>query len=1120
MKLTPAQERAATTSAKQVCVRAGAGSGKTGVLVSRIMYLIESGDATLDRIVAITFTEKAALEMKARLRAACRDRAPKDDSEKLTFWRTVERSVSSARISTIHAFCAGLLREHALHLGGDPDFAMLEEADSHLLRRDAAQQELLRLLQADDEDAALIAGELGFEMAMSAMRTLLRNGSEAGRAVARMGDLSVQDVRRAWGDIEASTKARALHFFHADPRPSELRDALMALGGCCNDAEDGREQLRRSIISEIESLDALADYDAIPALHARLKKRAAKADKACWSPESAADQVLALRKRLVTLVEEYCWKSLPEEDEARAVELTAAFLRVYGEIASAYDSAKLSRVSHDFDDLIIRSRRILMENPAIQHRVAKSMSHLLIDEFQDTDGLQYDIAESLCAVEDGPALFVVGDAKQSIYLFRGAEVETFRDAEDSSDDVVLLDENFRSLPNVLEFVNDFFADTGRLAAVEPEYGRLAAHRNTGDHARIEFLIPSPIEGVTALGDYRHAEADILASRLKEMVDQAITVGERGEDGEIQRPVQYGDMAILLRAMGEVHIYEQSLRRHGVPFTIVAGAGFYERQEIRDVRNLLSIIADPSDEIALLAFLRSPLAGLSDEALAQATGLLTQETRSLSGFVASDAALSDADQQIRLERARRLLTDTRTRREWSAPNLLRFILAETGYEAMLLRQEFLGEQRAINVRKLVALAESFARTRSPGLIQFLAYLDDIGKTEIREGDALELSHDRDAVTIMTIHQSKGLEFPVVAIADAGRSSASKSEGTVGRHRSLGIALRTTDDDGKELEPAAWACINRMRKWQDRAESARMLYVAMTRARDYLMIGGPAGGVRDGDSWMKGFDRWLGLSDRTDGESLDGTSWQGVVWRGPRSTPKPSAENGVLAPVDVELLRRRIDGVRSTPSRHDVSITALAAALAEERTGVERSEPRGSSHNPMALIRGTAAHRLLQLWNFERDSYPTLSALLHGTALDLNGREELGADLESIAERFRSSTLFERLKTESVFDRELQLRWNIGGVCINGVIDARLGDGTLVDYKTGAQHSSLSAQYEWQLRLYAAAIRAITGTMPPRGLLCYLDVDHAPCSEYVFDNAVIDETETHVHAVLPSLTMEAV
>ncbi len=1117
MKLTSAQERAVTSTAQRVCVRASAGSGKTGVLISRIMHLIESGETTLDRIVAITFTEKAALEMKARLREACRERAPKDDPEQLTFWRNVERSVSGSRISTIHAFCAGLLREHALHLGSDPDFALLEEADSHLLRHDAAQQELLRLLQTGDADATFLTSELGFDAAFDAMRALLRNGSEAGRAVDHMGDLSSEDVKRAWVALEQHAMAHAIRYIRADPRPLEFRAALQALAGCCSHPGDGREELRLALISECESIGSTTEHSAIAETLARLKVRAQSTKKDRWTPEDVPDRILKIRSELVELLKEYCWDALSDVDDDHAASLTGAFLRVHREIASAYASAKQTRITHDFDDLIVRARQILMAHPDIQHRVARSMSHLLIDEFQDTDGLQYDIAESLHRVEEGPSLFIVGDAKQSIYLFRGAEVETFQDAEASADDVILLDENFRSLPNVLEFANDFFTETKRLAAVEPKYGRLEAFRDATDDATVEFLIPEILEDKPTLGDYRRAEAEILASRLKEMVDHQCTIGERGEDNEIQRPVRYGDMAILLRAMGEVHVYEQSLRRHGVPFTVVAGAGFYERQEIRDLRNFLSVIADPSDEMALLAFLRSPLAGLSDEALAQAAGVLSDETRPLTRFVASEATLTDPDQQHRLTEARQLITDTRARREWSAPNLLRFVLAQTGYEAMLLRQEFLGEQRAINVRKLVALSESFSRTRSPSLIQFLRYLEDIAKTEIREGDAVELSHDRDAVTIMTIHQSKGLEFPLVAVADTGRSAASKSEGTVARHRGLGIALRTVDEDGNNLEPAAWSCINRMRKWQDRAESARMLYVAMTRARDYLLIGGPTG---SGNTWMQGFDRWLNLATRRDGEGVSGAAWRGVVWRRPRSGPTAAGKTEPLPPIDVGLLRRRIGPVSSQPPFHEVSITALASELASEGDRGVNRERGQTSPNPMAMIRGTVAHRMLQLWNFENGTPPNIAALLHGTPLDSADRKKLERDLGVIATRFKHSDLAKRLAADQDHDRELHVRWCVEGVWINGVIDARLGDGTIVDYKTGAQHSSLEAQYTWQVRLYAAALRALTGTAPPYGTLCYLDVEDAPCIDFLLNDADIDETEKRLRAVLPKLQPKAI
>ena len=1087
MKPTEHQQRAITTLAKNLCVDAGAGSGKTRVLIDRIIHLIETKRAELDEIVAITFTEKAAEEMRSRLRKAFRAKAPADDREEMNRWRDLERRVEMAHISTIHAFCSSFLRENALRIGLDPDFTVMADAEASLLRRETILDALHALLEKGNASALHAATELGIARLMKEISGLLGKRVLMERV---RGQHPLDDPEALLADWRAIHQ-RLMMDFARSPELRSLRDQLKAFDGACANPKDAREVLRLGMLELLGQVFAMDPTDPTdPTDQARkiaellgqlrnlpLEGRTLKKN---WVSEEVFEKLKDLQDGLKKRLTDLLPSAGDESVERRAAQLTSAVFRTYEQAAAAHQGAKARRTAFDFDDLIGVTLDTLRNNEDVRMRTARRIKHLMIDEFQDTDSAQLEIAHLLRDCAEGPDVFIVGDAKQSIYDFRGAEVEVFQQQKMGGNPVIPLAENFRTVPDVLSFVNDFFSRSGLLRAVEPSYAPLEIHRNAAGESRIEFLIPPVSDGALA-DDYRAQEAEVVASRLEEMCRGASRAAVHDSSGGTARPAEFGDVAILFRSMDGVYVYERSLRARDIPYHVVAGAGFYERQEVLDVRNLLRVLVDPWDESALLGFLRGPMAALPDEALMR----LCFDKPLARAFYA-EALIDDVEASQRLQAARALITDLRKRMGMPLPTFLRYVLDQTGYEAILLGQ-FLGVQKAGNVRKVIDLAEDFARTRPALLPAFVHYLDAVrGQLDVREGDAPMTKEGTGAVTLMTIHKAKGLEFPIVVLADASRKSSGPTSSPVVLHREFGMATQIADDEGESANPVVYKAIQQARKSKDVAEHARILYVAMTRARDWLLIGSAP--VSKSGSWMASLDAIYDVINRDDGARVDGEGWSAIVRRAAKpSAPAPSEETEEAIP-DLAALEALAKPLETTPAaRQTFSVSELLDVMSEvaepdpaeaEEKVTARAE---GSFSPM--LRGTLVHRMFELWRFGEE--PPIDAFLQRECSARALRDRLAPQLRAIAERFRKSPLAQRMAADPGLQREVPFLLRVGDALVNGTLDALLSDGTIVDYKTGKFAPETQARYEWQLRLYAAAVIRLTGQTPPAAVLCYVD-----------------------------------
>lgn len=1117
--LTPEQLNAVQAVGKIICVDAGAGSGKTRVLVSRIIHLIERNGIELNQIAAITFTDKAAAELKDRLRRACREKAPLDDPKKMTFWRRMERQVESSRICTIHTFCSGILRENALSLGIDPDFAILTDPESELLRNEIVTATIHGLLEYEDVLAKEAAIEYGPSGLSAILDDLLRQRSLVEQSLRHDRYDSPEAVTAAWQRLRPRIADELLRILARSRRLHSYLRELEKCGGHCEDATEKREQLRTTLCSLLGQLmqeRAPVRISLLIAQIAELNARSGKKEK--WASEISYDCVKDVLKKL----KDYLVKFRPEEPdeatESRAARLTAAVVHVYQKSLAALRAAKRARNALDFDDLIVEAARVLRDttrgHDSVCARTARGLRHVLIDEFQDTDGVQYEIATSLLSAPERPDLFVVGDAKQSIYYFRGAEVDVFRQARQEAATPLTMLDNFRSTRQVLTFVNSFFSQSNLLASIESPYLPLVPKRVPSGHSAVEFLIPRYEEGVK-IEHYREAEAEMIAARLSAIRTEALFVCDATT--ESPRPARFGDAAILLRSLSNVHIYERALREADIPYTLVAGSGFYERQEVLDLRNLLRIIIDPFDEMALTAFLRSPMVALNDNALIELAGGIGAPRGIRDGFE-STLQLSDTSQQTRLARARSIVLLLSESADRPLGEFLHLVLYLTGYEGIVLRQ-FMGPQRASNLRKVCALADSFSRVQPSRLRAFVRYLDEMAAREVREGEAAANPDDTHAVTLMTVHKAKGLEFPIVFAADLGRTFSKSDSASVAIHKDYGVAVKVLGDNGRLNSPAMHKGITALRADDELAEEARILYVTLTRARDHLFLCG-APPLPNSNSWMAAFDEQYQIYSKKDGATVGGDGWLATVRQTTPQLNSPPVHTQFAEVIDIERIRKHIGPVPTThPSRSGIA----ASTIVQSMFGVTDKEERFTLSTPIASLahgltarqRGTLIHAFFERWDCRGKPEPVIASLLRAEVVGNDAEQTITSDLLRMTSRLAAHPLGQRIARSRAIQRELPFALRLDEVIIRGTFDLLLDGNTIIDYKTGTPSDVDRAVHATQLQLYAAALHQLTGAGDIKAFLIYLDAT-ADFVETVDVSTTAVESATHrAREVLPEM-----
>jgi ATP-dependent helicase/nuclease subunit A len=1079
-RLTDQQRAAAHAPGEGLCVDAGAGSGKTTVLVERIMHLLDCG-VDLRRIVAITFTRKAAAEMKERLREAIH-RRPENDPRSMDKWRALELEIETARVTTIDGFCASLLHENALRTGLDPDFSTLADEEAPLLRAAIAETTLAALLDRGAGGARRLVVEHGLERLTAFLEETLNQTARFEEAARPYAGLDADGLTTLWQTQAEDLQRVRDEELAASPEAARLAATLGGFAGQCTDPEDKTEVHRREALRFLHMMMERGNTASVRAgVQGACGLKLIGGSKKAWSSEEAMRAVKAAVKEARELALEYCEPEYDPGIEKAAAVLTLDAIEVFGEVAAAYREAKQSREALDFADLLKLTAEMLHGQPDTRARIAGGIEHLLIDEFQDTNHAQL-LLVTLLSADNGAEVFVVGDAKQSVYRFRGAEVEVFTEAKLRIGKTRHLDENFRSVPSLIAFINDFFRESGLLARVETEFHRLTAKREGPAETCIEFLIPpeeeaeenAEDEGRDEPSEPRLGEAELIAGRIAEICGpQGVKVYDK-ECGE-WRPAQFGDVAILYRAATHASIYEESLRRRGIRSSVVAGSGFYARQEILDLCNLFSAALDPWNEPALAAFLRGPLAGVTDDTLMRMT-----RNSTLARDFWSGADKGDRGENEILRRARALLEFIRARREWPVAALVRALLAETGFEAVLLAQ-YHGAQKAGNVHKLADIARGFGGAGRAGLHAFTEHLSSLARNGLRAGDAELLAEHGGTVTLMTVHKAKGLEFPIVVVADMGRApGGGENSSMCMTDPRRGLVVATHTDRGETAWPMLGEHLRRHDREDVLAEESRLLYVAMTRARDRLLLAGAA--KPKSKSWMSALKKTYGLEDPEHDAPVRGATWAARVVRRASATAVTAPKTVVASVLSVDaLIGQTAPLAPRTRQSQVIPVRALLDLMYPVPAGSPGAATRAGGLLDRRIL-GTAAHALLERWDFsgEPPSVELAREFFPAPQLFEACVQELGA----IVKRLQASELWPRLTAAKDLRRELPFLFEIHGVFLNGVMDAWIDGDMLVDYKLGTISLERSARHEAQLHLYAAAVRAATLRAPEDAYLYYL------------------------------------
>ena len=1079
-------------------VEAGAGSGKTRALVDRVELLVRSG-APMESIVAITFTEKAATELRDRIRRRLESiEADPADRDRGVATAALQQ-LDGAAVGTLHSFALRILSEHPVEAGLPPGVEVWDEISSGI-EMDRRWQGFVEDLLEDPE-----AGRSLLILEVSRVR------------LDHLRKLAVQ-LDANWDLVETGIPLDAPAPPPTDTEPVRAAVAeTLTLQEACAHPDDS---LRQRIVELEPYLERLAAGDEIDRLEAvrglSFEKFGNFGTAGNWS--GPIDKAEAHR-RLKDLIE--AANGLVEAANQAALEHLASRLAVF-----TLDAAAERRSSGrlEYHDLLVRARWLLRHperGSVVRSALRQRYRHLLLDEFQDTDPVQIDLAVLLgCGqpdVADTPwheldtdpgRLFFVGDPKQSIYRFRRADIAMYLQARARFDDHARLVTNFRSVPGIIEWVNAVF---GRLVVYaegsQPEYTPLQARRPRGGRGPAASVVGAdPIAADLDADGLRRAEAASVADAVAAVLDQGWEVGEDGADaGPSLRPARAGDVAILVPARTSLPALEAALDRVGIAYRVETSSLVYATQPVRDALTALAAADDPTDELAAVAALRSPLYGCGDDDLAH-------WRIGLGGRFSLYAEVAEHMGHPVAEGLAHLRELHEARRWTSPPMLLEKLLRDRG---ALETAVVAGRPRDAwrRLRFLVDQARAWADSGGRDLRGYLEWARLQGAENARVTETVLPETDDDSVRILTIHGAKGLEFPVTVVSGLTTQLARPARGPTVAFppgQPPAIRLRAGVESGGFEQ---WQPIDEQ---MDEHERLRLLYVACTRARDHLIVS---------------LTRLAGSKRRTAASILAeaGAAGAGAIRLkiakrapAPRDGAMPAPEAGTTAPLpDREVwLAEREAALARAAAPEAMSATGLARSAAEsDDPGLAKAEPDLElppwKKGRYGTAVGRAVHAVLQTVDLATGEGLEDLARAQTTAEGVDSRR---ADVVRLA-RAGLATSVARAAAASRHWRELWVAAPVAGRLVEGYIDLLYEgpDGlVVVDWKTDRVESdddtsALLARYRLQGAGYAAAVEAVTGRPVARMVFGFLRPEGAVEADLPDLSAAIEEVRQAVATV---------
>ncbi len=1070
--LTTEQAAIVAERGRDMLVTAGAGSGKTRVLVERYVSLLQ--EHRVSEVAAVTFTDAAAMEMRERVRRELLTRP------ELAHHRA---DIDEAVIGTIHSLCYMILREHSVEASIDPSARILAEDEAEFERSQACIDALEEAADANDQ-RALALQELSVYHATLNLPLMVGRRDEVESGFRAMfGDRadssdSVESCRehiRGLLDGMIAVAVEELRPQLADD-VKWLRDAYTGPG---QDALSGNMH---------DSLEVLGDpceggwsdlLDRLQRAGAKIGLRGGSAKNWAVDLEAVKGIMRGIRDTANHVGSFPCWN---EHDET-ALEVLVSLRSLFNEACRRYRDRKRELAALDYLDLEIEATRLLRDHPLVAASYRARFRHLMVDELQDTNPAQIELLGLLArgaeANSTGPERFFVGDVKQAIYRFRGGDVRNFirlhREIESVGGTIRALGQSFRAHDTLVETLNILFDAVFKDPQAEFEAPMQSMTGRGSNAPRSPHFVLMPVSTEKAEGsdakdpERRKVEADAVAKEVDRLLRDEIPVWDR--DAKQLRPARPSDVAVLLRRLTNAHTFEQALESYGVPYRTPSGLGFFTRQEVLDLTNVLGWLAEPDDNIALVGALRSPLFMIDDETLLALRPARHNTLQTLAN--PPDTVLGEARSMC--IRASEVLSELRGQVPFAAPDaLLEQALVLTGFEAAWAPLQG-GDQALANIRKFAGLARTL---NDHSLDEFVSYVrrrrDEL---ETREGQAV--LDDSNAVRLLTVHGAKGLEFPIVFVPEA-HVLPPRSYESVRWRSGEGVSLTlnpTIEESANRRRPGFYAYLMDQDQAEDSAEHKRLFYVAATRAGDLLYISGDSS-EKDG-AWFTAAQLALGISP------LDG-----VEIRPPLPVdPKAIARRAPPSPLKVPDERDEEDFMpplvarpRVIPLRSSTPVTALQAPISVNTYG--------RHGDGMGLVRGSLAHKAIEVW-FTSETRPSVEELVRTLVSPLSEEAtvQVVREVSAMLDLLDTSSLADILRdvnTRAYF--ELPFSWDWEGVPVHGTIDLAYetaGVWHVLDFKTddlrGRTLAEAGEPYLPQLALYASALQKATGQQPVTSLL---------------------------------------
>jgi len=1115
------EQRSAIETGGNLIVSAAAGAGKTAVLTERVVSRVLDG-TPVENLLVLTFTRAAAAEMKTRIAFRLNELAgEQEDAKKTQYLRRQARNVESAYISTIHAFCARVLRRHYHAVGLPAQSRTADDMESAALIERVRDEVLTALSVSEDENyKTLLAAFGGEDPAWSAVMQTYRftraqpdPDGWLNAASARYGD--EQALMRLLGDAVAFAGRElslALEPVAAerDALPPQWDKAIIALDDdltrcrallLCKTYDEYREALNSVEFSRMTFPRGTADAEKKPVQSAR---------------QAEKDLIKVQMRRF----------SRPQHAELtilrRSGEAVRALAAVVKQFETAYAAAKREAGLQDYDDLEHFTLEAL-SHEAIAKEYRERFEWIAMDEYQDSNRVQEEIVKRITR---GDNLFFVGDVKQSIYRFRQAEPKLFLEklAFFSGERGTRIDltSNFRSSGEVLSAVNEVFStilneDSGGIEY--DERAKLACGANPPEGSAELHLVRRGLaeteEGEDPLEDAAdlEIEARLIAGRIREIIEK-----EPYFDPKTGQPraYRYSDFAVLLRTGAGAQTVAQTLAQSSVPSYAQAGGGYFDAVEVQIFRNLLRVIDNRRQDVPLISVLCSSIGNFTYEELAR-----IRAAHRAGSFFEAFAACAEQDETALGTRAKRFFETLARYREESrlvsVEELVGKLLDETGfYEEMGAGVN--GAQRQANLNALLDKAHAFEQTGSRGVWNFLRQID-LAENNASVGAAQTLAAD--VVRILTVHKSKGLEFPVVFVAGLGkRFNTEDMRKSVLLHADDGIALRFIDREESGARVKRDTVVRRTLaervKTEQLGEEMRVLYVAMTRAKRKLILTACADKPEEKlalaperpAAWQilkcSGMAQWLMMGEH---RFLTCKVHEREAWlAGEKKEVLP--ELPPPDPVTLAAVRERLGWKYAFAGAVHLGAKAAVSRIdKDENEAPVFSEPAFLGKKKSAVFTGTATHAAMQYLPLEKAmDKEEIGAYLQRLAQTgkITSEQAEAADADAIA-WFTASPLAQRMRKAERLERELSFSYAIAAnelygeeidtdeqVLLQGVMDVCfLEDGgwTIADYKTDRVRPDETAEaaanrHARQLRLYATALEALSGKPVVQALVVLL------------------------------------